>query len=141
MIRLNEPAVYHEKIGDEIVAIHYATGRYYAIRCAGTVVWELLSEQPRTRDSLLQDLARYFELPIATIQAEIEAFLDTLDAEELTLKISAQSGKEEAATTPDSTSSPKYSPPIIEIKQDMEDMILLDPIHDIGKHGWPESEG
>lgn len=50
------------RLGDETVLLHLKDGVYYGLNEVGTRVWTLLGEQPRSLDSLLDEILAEFEV-------------------------------------------------------------------------------
>jgi len=67
-------------------------------------------------------------------QQAIEEFISRLLLEELISEKIAESLTEE---TLDFDTIATYLPPIVEKYTDMQDLLMLDPIHDIDETGWP----
>ncbi len=125
MLRLtpNRPEVLDEVFDGEAVLVHLGTGRYYALSPAATRVWAALGSG-----------ADWTELAAGAGVAEPELidFVHRLVDDQLV----AVAG--DLPARPDVVSA---DGPSFEVFTDMQDLLLLDPIHDInlGGSGWPES--
>ena len=47
-------------------------------------------------------------------------------------------GKAEPQPQPRSPEGTAFNPPVLSVYSDMEDLLLLDPIHDVDETGWPQ---
>jgi hypothetical protein len=143
--RVNRPRVIAQEIDGEVVAIHLETGNYYSLLESGADVWAAL-EATASEDDLVTDLGLRYEGDEGEIRAAVSGFLAQLDAEGL---ITTDDGGP-VATTPDqpdqvvSRPGPGDAPriafkaPSLEKFDDMQDLILLDPVHEVTEEqGWP----
>lgn len=129
---LNNPPVVAEHLAEEVIAIDLKSGRYYSIRGAGAKVWLLLlaghspSEilsgvaGPGSHDGLAESLSQ---------------FVDGLQADGLIRPCGdAQARAPAGGLQPWAADGLR-----LERFTDMEDMLALDPIHEIdGTFGWPK---
>lgn len=121
------PDVIDEVFDGEAVLVHLRTGVYYALSPAGTALWKLLAEGRRPS---------VVAAATGRDPAELAAFASVLLAEELAVVSAAEAGEPSAALceipTGDAT---------VQRFDDMQDLLLLDPIHDIDLDldgaGWP----
>lgn len=140
-LKVNEPNVVHETIEGETILLNLGTGNYYSIEWPGTFVWDLLAE---TGD--INGIKKAFISANSEKESEVDKaysqFIDLLFEEELVVAVESaeatsltidNNSKEEfgkASSKLDKLTLNKYS--------DMQDMLLLDPIHDVDEKGWPE---
>jgi hypothetical protein len=136
----NHPDVAHETFDDEVILIHFQTGRYFRLDAAGRVAWAEI-EHGATRESLAAALGRRFEAAPDALASAASSFLDALLAETLVVERPAPPangatrapGSVPAARTP-------LAPPRLEVFTDLQDLLLLDPIHDTDEAGWPHAK-
>lgn len=136
--RVNAPTVISETIDGETVIINLDTGAYYSLRETGAAVWQLV-ERGATWQTIGSELVQRYDAPPETIEAGIRSLLDELAQEEL---IVPQDGERPApeptgAVSADSPRRLPFVPPALQKFTDMADLLLLDPIHDVGEEGWP----
>lgn len=117
--RIRTPQVVHETVDDEVVAIDFDTGRYYSLRGPAAAVWTALGDDSRAADDVATN-------PYGG-PAAVAAFLDQLVDEGLI----ERTGPSSEATDP--------GPLVFERYSDMEELILLDPVHDVSEAGWPNA--
>ncbi|MCS6847224.1 MAG: PqqD family protein [Anaerolineae bacterium] len=131
--RVNTPHVVYESFADEVIAVSFLDGSYYSIRGAGIEIWKLLCTGASV-DRIAAQLQRaYPDEP--SVREAVSNFLQKL------LNHSLITTTEESATSslPDTPPNPAgFAPPILEAYTDMQDLMLLDPIHEVGEDGWPQ---
>ena len=121
LLAANRPDVIDEVFDGEAVLINLRLGRYYALDERGTAAWRAISA-----GTSLAALSE--ERP----GEDVVSFLVRLVEEELVVVSGA------ALPAP----SPNGRPvPGIEVFTDLEDLLTLDPIHDVDPgSGWPQPQ-
>jgi hypothetical protein len=109
--------VISEIVDGEAIIIDSLTGAYFTLDPLGTELWSLLSTGPQTTESLLSAAGEQVGRAASALIELHEAGLVDADGP---LPAASRGG------TPVLT---KYS--------DMEELLLLDPIHDVDEAGWP----
>lgn len=138
--KINQPHVVAENFDDEVIAINLDTGRYYSIGQSGATVWTLVSSGATFSEVMAEVRARYLGEP-AMMEQAVEQFVAELQRTQL---IVAQSNGVNAAfpnLSKPTTIPPEknlFNPPILCEYSDMQDLLLLDPIHDVDETGWPK---
>jgi hypothetical protein len=135
--RVNSGPVISEVIDGEAVIINLTTGNYYSLNESGAAVWGAV-ERSAGLDELVALLASSYDADPDEIRSAVADLLAELQQEDL---IVAAEGSEVAASAliePEvqSERSP-FEPPRLEKHTDMQDLILLDPVHEVGDQGWP----
>lgn len=115
--------------GEYIIA-NLDTGLYYSVQ--GIAV-SLISALPfREADQVIRLLAEAFPENAATIEQELHAILKELLAEEIIRQDNTLTGTDSPVINP-----PKeYIPGRFNRYADMQDLLMLDPIHDVDENGW-----
>jgi hypothetical protein len=137
--RPNQPKVISEMIDGEVVVIHLGTGTYYSLDGTAAVVWDAL-EQGATTDEVATFLARSHDVPDgADVDGAVDGFVADLLGDDLVVAVDAA-----PAVAPDLTPPPDrpvFAAPRLERYTDMQDLILLDPVHDVDAEvGWPRAK-
>ena len=128
----NRPLVVSDTIEDETVILHHGTGRYFDTAGTGAFIWGEL-EAARSPRAIARDLVVRSGISVEIALAAVRSFFTELIDNDL---ISKQCG--EGLAGPGSTTGPTtYSVPTLGVHTDLADMLLLDPIHDVGPTGWP----
>jgi Coenzyme PQQ synthesis protein D (PqqD) len=133
LYQIKSADIMHETIDGEVVVINLDLGFYYSIDGTGASIWGQL-EQGRSLDGLASMAARNFDGDPAQMRTAIEAFLSRLLEEGL---VTLTTGAEPPL---DGDSAPERTPwadPSLLKYTDMEQLLLLDPIHEVEDTGWP----
>jgi hypothetical protein len=135
--RVNSPNVIHETIEGEVILIDLKTGTYYSLRDAGAAVWQAM-EHGAGEDEIGAVLERRYEGSAEEMREAVRRLLADLEREGL---IRAENGAAPAAAAPPVESGGEarvpFAAPALEKHTDMQDLILLDPVHEVGARGWP----
>ncbi len=130
---INRDSVSADLLEGEVVAIHLGTGIYYSLRGTAAAFWEMLGK-PADASLLAAALGARFAVEPETARRDAAAFLAQLEKEALIRP--ADAGAPGEAIAPAAGRAP-YAPPVLERFSDLQDLLLLDPIHDVGAQGWP----
>ena len=118
---------------DEIVAAHFATGVYYSFRGAAAEVWcGLMAGIPI--DHIAQIVAVHSSLSSEDFTQATYDFVAALEREQLIKPAAVKKDHWEPKIPPIPFGLPAY-----ERYTDMEELLLLDPVHDVDGTGWPDS--
>jgi len=136
--RINTPGVVHETFDDEVVIIDFDSGSYYSLDASGAVVWNLL-QGGATVPGIVSGMARRFEGEQADIARAVKQLVVELEQENLIVPDGA--GEPEVIAEPVDVAPegarPALETPILQKYTDMQELLLLDPIHDVDETGWP----
>jgi hypothetical protein len=130
-----EPWMTHERLDDQVMMINLETGAYFALERPAADCWTALTAGAGF-DGIVAEVVAQFDVAPDRAEADVETFLVSLVDE----GIVRWSSDEPAAPSPDGTAPAArlaYRPPQIEKHDDLEELLLLDPIHDVGPEGWP----
>lgn len=130
--RVNSPDVIQETIEGEVVIIHLLTGSYYSLLGTGAIVWAGIVDG-LDRDAIAAQFAAPEGSDAAAVSAAIASFLEELVQEGL-IVAAGEPGPEPARA---SAGSVPFVPPSLQKYRDMEELLLLDPIHQVDPAGWP----
>jgi hypothetical protein len=137
-LRVNSPHVIHETIDGEVIVINLASGNYYSVKGAGADVWDVIESSPGAdKNAIAAAIAARFGRASDEIEREIADFLGALKREELVA--ATENGASASVSPPDGASngSKTFEPPLLEKYTDMQDLVLLDPVHEVDSTGWP----
>ncbi len=127
--RLNAPACIAEAVEDDLIIINLSSGRYYNIRHETVAVWQALT-QGVTPANLLQVNDWDAQLQ-ERFNAHLQFLLDEallVPHDELLVAVDA----------PHINLADANNPFHVDVFTDMQEMLLLDPIHDTDANvGWP----
>ena len=134
---VNAPSVISEVIDGETIVLNFESGHYYSFNPSASEIWlSLAAGHPVT--ATIESVARRFGVEPSAIRADVETFVRSLEAESL-IRSSANgaSASPPAPGASDGAALGAFAPPAFEKFTDMEELLLLDPIHEVGDTGWP----
>lgn len=131
--RLNGPEVVAETLDGEALIVHLGTGAYYTCGGAGEVAWAQLLAGA-TVEQVADSLAAAFAIPRDQAEQDAASFV----AEARTQGLVVEATREYEAPVAAATRRVAYAPPAFDKYTDMEQLLALDPIHDVdAASGWP----
>ena len=139
--RVNSPNVIHENIDGEVVLINLETGSYYSIDQVGAIIWDYL-DKGLSSDQIETAIMAQYDGKQSEIAAGMQQLFDALQAEQLIVPDEAASTYENVPNmnnAVDGQVKPSFEAPELHKYTDMEDLLLLDPIHDVDESGWPNT--
>lgn len=135
--RVNQPSVISEIIDDEAILINLDSGAYYSLREAGVLVWNLIVAGA-SGDQILEQLSRSYDSPDVELAASLQNLLQELAGENL---IVPGAGPESVQVPELPANAAQEKRPWLAFQlekyTDMAELLLLDPIHEVGQDGWP----
>ncbi len=140
LLKVNEPNVVHETIDGETILLDLNTGNYYSLEGPGAIIWEYIGKTG-DRNRLIEIMSAKADGNKAGISESVSAFIDQLVEEKLLVSASGpiSPGDTGALEAQLQAAAENFTPPSINKYSDMQDLLLLDPIHDVDEKGWPES--
>ena len=127
----NDEHVAAEEFDGEFVLINFSRGTYFSLRHAAVDVWR----QFRTGANPIQVEERIcdrFSLTDDGDGAELKRCIQVLIDQDLLCEVEAPGAAVEE------WSSPVWAAPAIEVYSDLQDLIVLDPVHEVDHStGWP----
>ena len=135
--RVNEPQVVHQTVDDETVIVDLGTGSYYSLRGSAQVIWSAL-ERGLDVPGVVQEVGGRFDGDPDEIAPAVQAFVTTLADDRLIVPLENPS-----PATPDGFDGgdrTAFEAPVLERFDDLQDLILLDPVHEVSEEqGWPHA--
>ena len=128
----------HETIEGEVIIIDLETGSYYSLRDTSAEIWHGI-QTGADEDAIAGSLHRRYDATREEIAAAVGKMLDALAGEGLIeVEEGVHATAEQAAAAPqDANGRVPFAAPVLEKHTDMQDLILLDPVHDVNDAGWP----
>jgi len=136
--RINRPQVITETIDGEAVIIHQGTGAYYSIAATGGAVWEAVEAESQVSEIVASLDARCEGGSLSEIEAGVERLIEELLVEDLIIESNGDRFSEQPAPAA-ATSLGRFEPPALRKYTDMQDLILIDPVHEVDERGWPHA--
>jgi hypothetical protein len=132
--KIVELNVAHEVIDGETIIIHFDSGNYYSLEGRSSQIWQWFV----ARASRQQILDAFQGIKANQIE-NFDKFVDILISEGLLLTEPAVAGHQANAPIPKGEVA--FEAPKITKYNDMQTLLLSDPIHDVDEAGWPNLEG
>jgi coenzyme PQQ synthesis protein D (PqqD) len=131
-----------EFIEGEVMIINLQNGSYYNIEGVGAEIWQAVVEGA-SFDKISERIQNRFEGEAGTIQNYIKTFLKELHEEKLL--VPEETAVDSTNYQPPSTINltqvkPPFAPPVLNKFTDMQELLLLDPIHEVDEAGWPRAK-
>ena len=139
--RINCPPFVHQAIDGEVVLVNLQTGHYYSLRGCTAEIWGLV-ESGANLYGITHSLEDRYQAGPGEIAAAVERLLAELLDEKIisqrtTLDLVGTDMAGVSAATPTTGRKPPFMRPVLEKFTDMQDLIVLDPIHEVDEAGWP----
>jgi hypothetical protein len=120
---INQNKVVSQIFEDEVIVVNLENGAYYSFRGSAVGMWTRIGSGCDQKQVLSG----------AEFPEEQEAFLDYLIHEGLITL--SESIRDESFVSTDLSGKPEYTK-----YDDMKDLLLLDPIHEVDVTGWPKKK-
>ena len=138
--KINSPDVIYENIDNEILIIEFNTGNYYSLDNTGAEIWEMLASGTAIKD-IISALKQKYPKGNGDIQNGVQQLVNELKNEKLI--IPSETGTNENINhftdnkQTESSGDQNFIIPVLQKYSDMQDLLLLDPIHEVDETGWP----
>jgi hypothetical protein len=140
-VEISRPEVISETLEGEAVIINLGTGTYFSLNPTASLVWGLL-ETGSTRAAMRASLLGIIEVDAASLEVDLERFLGELESEALVRPrradgVAVVPGP--VTTVPAAGGRLPYLAPVMTRYTDVQELLLMDPIHEVDEAGWPEA--
>lgn len=132
---VNSPQVISEHIDGEEIILNFESGTYYSLNPCGRVIWRGLQDG-LDQQALQALLTQRFPQNVAQAVPDLESLIDQLQREQLIVPVRSD-GASAAAASEALAAMASYESPRLEKYTDLQNLLLLDPIHDVDATGWP----
>ena len=133
-ILVNTPDVLHESFDSETVIVNLRAGIYFSLNEAGKPLWERIG-----KGTTEAELADFWQKTYGTSEEDarivIRAFLKELHQEQLVvieMTGTLEAPVESLPATPLRPALQKFT--------DLQDLLMIDPIHEVDERGWPHAK-
>ncbi|HWB61233.1 MAG TPA: PqqD family protein [Chthoniobacteraceae bacterium] len=133
-IRINTPDVIHESFDSETVIVNLRIGVYFSLNEAGLQLWKEIGKGA-TEDQLASLYQAKQNVDEAAARAVVRAFLNELRDEQL-IVVDAP----DVLGAPVGAAPAGASLPVLRKFTDLQDLLMLDPIHEVDERGWPHAK-
>lgn len=125
------PKIISKEFDDEVVLANYDSGLYYSLADSGAKIWLGLKSGAADRD-IIAAFADKFPAA-ANVEQDILAFIAQLVSEGLIVVAE----KRDASAGPSLDQLQDFQTPVLDRFDDLQELLLLDPVHDVDEAGWP----
>jgi Coenzyme PQQ synthesis protein D (PqqD) len=135
--RPNTPKVLFQAFEDETVLINLDSGNYYSFAGSGALIWDRLVRGDSV-SSVIDNLQERFGNKDGIAPA-VEEFVRELVEENLVVEAAREPCKVVEQGAPQNFTLSQFERPVLQKYSDMQDLLLLDPIHEVDETGWPHA--
>jgi len=130
--RINTDRFAHETVEGEIIIIDMDEGNYFSMRDTSAMIWELIASG-LSHSGIISALYSASDASSEYISESVGTFLTQLVSEQIL--------QEQSAETEDAIeiklASLDFQAPTFDKYTEMQDLLTLDPIHEVDETGWP----
>ena len=126
--KINEPDVTFESFEGELLVINLGNGNYHSLRGSAVQIWPGLAAGQN-----VEEIAPIWESH-GDHSGAIQTFVDQLVAAELIIP----RGDKPIEVLSSPSAASEFTTPLLENYTDMQDLLMLDPIHEVDVSGWPK---
>jgi len=134
--KVNGRDIAHETIDGETVIVNLKSGCYYSSDQVGVVIWNLIVKGI-TFGEIIDVLTRRYNLGREEITQSTKDMIAELQEEELIVQDESGVSNEVEKELLTEDDKIEFVPPVLHKYEDMQDLLLLDPIHEVDETGWP----
>lgn len=127
--------IVHETIEGEVVIVNLENGFYYSMEKTGCHVWNMIMGGC-SMGEIVQKLSDCFPDQTDEISMSTASVIHELLSENL-IRQSTGSGRRAVAENLSLELGDNFAPPVLAKYKEMQDLLLVDPIHEVADSGWP----
>ena len=132
--KVNRSEIVSDLIDGEIILLDLRAGIYYNLDGTAAILWQWL-EGGASTEALQQALTQAFpEQAPEQLHEDLAAWLQDLSAHRLVM-----TQEEGCPRVSGPGFAQSYSRPQLFAHADMEELLKLDPVHEVGDPGWPSA--
>jgi len=131
------PPVIHQLLDGEVIVVNLDSGVYYSLLGAAAEIWAAVDGGASSEEAVDELLVRY-DAPRSVVETAVRRFVAELEQDAL---IVAADAAEPQRTPASANGTPRlpFEAPVLDKYTDMQELLLLDPIHEVGEAGWPHT--
>lgn len=139
--KIKTPNVVFETYENEVVLINLDNGNYYSISGSAAEIFSLIVQE-RSKAGILTGVINNYDGNNKEIVSSVEKFLEYLLNEGLIIReekdIDTIPPQEKETIQKNSNpEKSQFESPVLNRYTDMQDLLLLDPVHEVDETGWP----
>jgi hypothetical protein len=137
-LRINTPNVVGEEFDGEVVVVNLESGCYFSLMGSAKDIWNSLTQGSAAPEAIVATLEQSLDCTGYDVAAIVLPFLNSMvDLELLVPDEPATAGERPVQEGSQDKKRPLFEVPRVETFTDLQDILLLDPIHDVDEAGWP----
>ena len=127
-----------ETLDGEATIVDLESGTYYALNESGTFIWDMLGAGSPV-EAVADGLAAHYEIGLEDSRGAVESL--TAELAERALIVPLADGEPDPPSPNGSQGTASrnggYVEPVLSSFTDMQELLLLDPVHEVDEAGWP----
>ncbi len=142
-VKINAPYIVHELIDGEVIIVNLKKGDYYSLMNVAADIWEAI-DKGGALAQIVSQLSHSYEGDLSTIREGVQQFIKELIEEDIVTELTVPDAEttQEISFEPSNPNELTTDKKLFEIPKlnkytDMEDLLALDPIHEVDETGWP----
>jgi len=140
--KINTPNIVHELIDDEVIIVNLKKGDYYSLLSASAEIW-IEIERGQSSAQIVAQLTQNYQEESEIIAQGVQFFIEQLIEEGIVTELAGdiqENGIVSHALSNNGIDKPPFEMPKLSKFTDMEDLLALDPIHEVDETGWPNAK-
>jgi len=134
---LNSPLVVADIVDGEAIVVHLGTGTYYNLVGDSMLVWNAILGGASPRE-IAAAAAGVTGEDVESTKETLQRFCESLVGEGLIVERVAEPDGAPSVDLSGATGQPLE--PRFDSYSDMQDLVLLDPVHEVDERGWPHAQ-
>ena len=134
--RVRDKNVVSEVIDDEAIIMDLTVGTYFSSDGSGAVIWDGIFRGFEA-EQIKERVRQAFSVEPAELDVDFESFVASLLGNRLVYVVDEAGLSSGDWSMPLPADRRGYDPPVLNRYDDLQDLALLDPIHDVEEAGWP----
>jgi len=139
-VRVADPQILSEIVEGEAVVLDLRSGCYFSLDPVASAIWAQVVAETSIAD-IVAPMQSTHEVDEVTAREAVDGFVARLRAEGLVVDAPLSPGHAALATGGPAAVATgdraPFTPPVLTRYDDVQDLLLLDPIHDVDESGWP----
>jgi hypothetical protein len=149
--RISGPEVVYETVDDETIIVNLDTGNYYDLNHVGAYIFKAIEVQANL-EQIAAALCDRYAVDQATVGSDLDQLVTELIDERLIIPVGDETPADEPFASAgqgvpgpldvseDGAGEAKdYGAPVLGKYTDMQELLLLDPVHEVDETGWPST--
>lgn len=134
----NTSRITYEIIEGEVIIVDFDTGVYYSINALGSIIFNWIALGAKLGD-ILSAIKQHYDSK--DVDETVKKFIDTLLQDNIIVRNESVTNDNKVLNLVSSlngmSNATSFQPPVLEKYTDMQELLLLDPIHEVDEQGWP----